>query len=132
MKQLQGSETPLVCREPKLECSFKSEEGKKKSEQKEAELPRSAVTTEAPSLLLVTQIDAQAADAHCREMKRAAGPGAADELSRADHFSSTPAADLLLQRVVAHRPGSCCSLIRLSYCRLIGSLLSERESPHWI
>lgn len=116
--------TPLVRRwgwEHKLECSFKSQ----KNPEGEAELAHSAVT--APPLRLRAPSEAD----HRREMNHAAGPGAADEPGRPVHFSSSSSALLLSLRDTSHRPGSCCSFIRLSYHRPVGSQLSERESPHW-
>lgn len=116
--------TPLVRRwgwEHKLECSFKSQ----KNPEGEAELAHSAVT--APPLRLRAPSEAD----HRREMNHAAGPGAADEPGRPVYFSSSSSALLLSLRDTSHRPGSCCSFIRLSYHRPVGSQLSERESPHW-
>lgn len=84
-----------------------------------------------PSALLRNRcaVAERAAGAHCGEMNHAAGPEAADEPGRPDSFFS-PTLLLLSQRDITHRPGSCCFFV--SYYRLSGSQLSERESPHWI
>ena len=60
-------------------------------------------------------------DAHCGEMKHTAGPEAP---------ALSTHTQLLSLRDTTHRPGSCCFFT--TYYRLIGSQLSERESPHWI
>ncbi|MED6265846.1 hypothetical protein CHARACLAT_029616 [Characodon lateralis] len=80
------------------------------------------------------KIDVRAAESDCVEMNHAAGPRAAEEPSRAvcPSSSCTSAGLLPSQRDITQRPGSCCFLRGLRYYRLIGSLLSERESPHWI
>ncbi|KAK5615968.1 hypothetical protein CRENBAI_019441 [Crenichthys baileyi] len=81
------------------------------------------------------KIDVQAAESDCVEMNHAAGPRAAEEPSRTVCPSSSSCTSAGLppsQRDITQRPGSCCFLRGLRYYRLIGSLLSERESPHWI
>lgn len=71
-------------------------------------------------------------------MNHAAGLRAAEETSTAVLPSSSScsccnsAALPLSPRDGSSRPGSCCFLRGLRYYRLVGSLLSERESPHVI
>lgn len=96
-------------------CSFKSERNVEERRSR-----RCCHYTTSPSPLLEIDVrgrESGAAGSHCGEMKHAAGPEAADELS---FFIS--------QRDITHRAGSCCFFSR----RLLGSQLSERESPHWI
>lgn len=105
-----------------LECSFKP--GKNSEERRSCRchcgVSSRSVCAASPEINVRARagIAERPAGSHSGDMRHAAGSGAADDL---DFFS---------QRDSTHRPGSCPLLI--TYYRLVGSPLNERESPHRI
>lgn len=107
----------------KLECSFKWGWSRRRGG-----AAAQRCHTISPGSLEIDLRGKAGSSSHRGEMKHAAGPGAADEPGRPVPLSASL---LLSLRDLTHRAGSCLSLRQSYYC-LIGSQLSERESPHWI